>query len=165
MKNRKTLIVAVILVAVLCIGVGFATVNDTLKVEGSATVAANETEFDNQISFKSAEATTAPAKDTAVLSENNDTVTINCTSLVKKGDSATFTFVAQNTGDLNAAVAVVLSEIANNEGYFSVEHTAGANFDLNASGEKEFTVTITLLQTPAKEKTATFTLSLTAEAN
>ena len=61
MKNRRTVVVAFLLVAVMLLGIGYAALTDTLTIIGNAHVdldTANKT-FDERIYFSAAEATSS----------------------------------------------------------------------------------------------------------
>jgi len=78
MKNRRTLIVVFMLVACMCIGVGFAAISQTLNIAGTGSISASAAEdlFDGQVYFTG-------AKDP-----------VNCTADIAAGekpDSATIT--------------------------------------------------------------------------
>lgn len=162
MKNRKTVVVAFLLVAAMLMSVGYAALTTTLNITGDAAVAeaaANEA-FNADISFKSAQANATG--DTATTTDGSDIATFDVSSLKGKNDTATFTFVIQNKGDLNATMSAPTITISGaNAGYF----TAVGSFDttnLAAGGTVTYTVTVTLNNTPTEAISATFAVELTA---
>ena len=85
MKNRKMAIVAFFLVAVLCIGAGYAVLTDILDIQGVANETGNTAEVNTNTPDKA-------------------TFTVN--TLAGKGDKATFTFTIKNENDgIDADVA------------------------------------------------------------
>lgn len=164
MKNRRSILIAAILVVVLCVGIGYAAVNDELTIGGTVRTSANNTAFDEHIYLSDPTVLDEADGNSAQIGDNNDSATFTCT-LTAKDQTARFRFTVNNTGDLNAAVSAAISEIANNNGYFEVTHDVGTSKTVNAGGTLDVTVTVKLLRTPAEAKEATFTVTLTATAN
>ena len=110
MKNRKTIIVAFMLLACMLLGVGYAALTDTLTIAGQANVTTGESsdEFKEDIYFKSANAT---APDTATVLTDNNRASFTVNSLSLDGDTATFTFVIANESEHNATVAITATTI------------------------------------------------------
>lgn len=167
MKNRRMTLVIFLLVAVFCIGSGFAVVSDILDVSGTANVSQGNAEsaFDTHIYFTSAVANRAADGDSASIpSGNNDKATFTVNSLKGQNDTTTFTFTIVNTGDLNATVTPRLSS-NDNEEYFEVtSNWAGAAQDLAAGGEVTYVVTVKLKKTPTDLQTCNINIELLAEA-
>ena len=72
MKNRKFVVVAFLLVAVMLLGVGYAALTDTLIIIGNAHIdldTANKT-FDEKVYFSAAEATSTTGTGAAADVEN-----------------------------------------------------------------------------------------------
>ena len=83
MKNRKTIVVAFLLVAAMLLGVGYAALTDTLTIIGNAHIdvdTANKT-FDEKVYFSDAEATsstgTGTKDDVAAFNDDDATFTAN----------------------------------------------------------------------------------------
>jgi hypothetical protein len=154
--------VAFLLVAAMLLGVGYAALTTTLNITGEATVAeaAAQEAFNEDISFKSAQANAAG--DTAVTTDGSDVAEFTVNSLKGKNDTATFTFVIQNKGDLNATMSAPAITISSaNAGYFTAVGSFNTT-DLAAGGTVTYTVTVTLNNTPTEEISATFAVELTA---
>lgn len=166
MKNKRTVIGVFFLVAVLCLGVGYAVVTDILDIQGVANVSATEAEkaFDQDVYFATAVANVAG--DTAsVNADNNDKATFTVNSLKGKDDTATFTFTIQNDGDLTANILPKLASNTNSE-YFEVKSDwNGVARDLAGGGATEtYTVTVKLLKTPTATVGTSISIELTATA-
>lgn len=174
MKNRKTVVVAFLLCAVLLLGVGYAALTDTLDITGSADVnqSAAEEAFNEDIYFSAAVANPATGEQTtpntaSVNADNNDKASFTVKSLQGAGDTATFTFTIVNEGDVDATVTPKLNATLGNTNteYFSLTSDwNGASQTLAAGGSITYTVTIELLKTPTETIAGSFLVELTATA-
>ncbi|MBO5270056.1 MAG: hypothetical protein J6B77_04670, partial [Clostridia bacterium] len=90
MKNRKTVVVAFLLLAVMLLGVGYAALTDVLDITGSADVnqSAAEEAFNEDIFFSAAVANDA-GNTASVNADNNDKASFTANNLKGKGDKAT----------------------------------------------------------------------------
>lgn len=108
MKNRRTTLIVFVLIAALCVGIGYAALSDTLTVSGTAHYGQNE--LDQAVYFSAAtnngstlvnpgnhilanNATIAPVTGTSFVSKNVDELVISVPvdNLFDPGDSITFT--------------------------------------------------------------------------
>lgn len=170
MRNRKTVITAFILVAVMLMAVGFAAMSDDLNITGTAGIALEhaETAFAEDIYFT--KAVMSADKGTAVIGadangEANDKITITVAdgALKGKGDSVLCAVEITNAGDVDAWVKLDSASASNSE-YFQVTTSWGATSiqALAAGTSVDITVTITCIKTPQTEVTTTFDLGFTA---
>jgi uncharacterized repeat protein (TIGR01451 family) len=172
MKNRKTVVVAFLLVAVMLMGVGYAALTDVLDITGSADVnqSAAEEAFNEDVYFSAAEAenpTPAPEKPNtaSVNADNKDKASFTANTLKGKGDKATFTFTIKNDGDVAATVTPKLNATLGNTlpEYFSITSDwDGATKTLAAGGSLTYTVTVELIKTPTETISGSFLIELTA---
>lgn len=163
MKNRKTVVVAFLLVAVMLLGVGYAALTDILTINGSAEVSqkAAEDAFNEDIYFSDAVANEVDNQ-ASVDDADNDKASFAANTLKGQGDTATFTFTINNAGDVAATVTPVL-ESNDPEGYFTVTNDwADAAKDLAAGGEITYTITVELIKTPTETIRGSFQVDLTA---
>ena len=166
MKQRKTVIVAFLLAAVLLLGVGYAALSDTLDITGSADVnqSAAEEAFNEDIYFSAAVANET-GNTASVNADNKDKASFTANTLKGKGDKVTFTFTIKNDGDVAAEVTPKLNATLGNTNpeYFSLTSDwGGATKTLAANGELTYTVTIELLKTPTETIAGSFLVELTA---
>ena len=170
MKNRKTVVVAFLLIAVMLLGVGYAALTDVLDITGSADVnqSAAEESFNEDIHFTAAVANEA-GNTASVNADNNDKASFTANTLKGKGDKATFTFTITNAGDVDAVITPAISSNTNST-YFKitsdwmVEGVSTAK-DLPANtAELTYTVTVELLQTPTETISGSFVIELTAKS-
>lgn len=166
MKNRKTVVVAFLLVAVMLLGVGYAALTDVLDITGTADVnqSAAEESFNEDIHFSAAKAN-EDGNTASVNADNNDKASFTAKTLKGKGDKATFTFTIKNAGDLDATVTPVLNASLGNTQpeYFTVTSDwAGQSKDLAAGAEITYTITVELIKTPTETISGSFLVELTA---
>lgn len=161
MKNRRIVVVAILLVAVLCLGVGYAALTDSITATGTVNITA--TGFVLQWEEDNTSEITATANDDSL------TFTIDATKLVKEGDSAIIKAKVKNasTESFSAKITdVTVNQSASYSGYYDVDFTGIVVGEEIALGEsKEVTITVTLTQMPVEDITNdTFTIVIDAEA-
>lgn len=165
MKNRKTIVVAFLLVAVMLMSVGYAALTDVLDITGSADVnkSAAEDAYNADIYFTAAVAN--ETGNTASLNpDNNDKASFTANTLKGKDDTATFTFTIKNEGDLDALVTPSISSNTN-EQYFAISSDWNRQAKTLTAGQSlTYTVTVTLLETPTDTISGSFIIELTAVA-
>ena len=166
MKNRKNVVVAFLLVAVMLLSVGYAALTDVLDITGSADVnqSAAEEAFNEDIYFSAAVANET-GNTASVNQDNKDKASFTANTLKGKDDTVTFTFTIQNDGDVAADVTPTLNAAAGNTKPEFFEITSdwdGATKALNAGGSLTYTVTVKLLQTPTETISGSFLIELTA---
>lgn len=179
MRNRKTVIVAFMLVVCMILAVGFANLTDSLEISGTAEITKNAAEaaFDADVYFTDAVAITN-GNTTSINSDNNDKVSFTASSLAAAGDTAVFKYEVSNFNDLKAVIKATdidanVTTFTDDEGnvttadasIFKIEYqwdktTIDA---VNAGGDPGVayvTVTVTLLETPEVYTKGTFTLTI-----
>lgn len=178
MKQKRTYITLLLVVALLVLGIAYATIQgDELKITGTATSAVATGEVDVQ--FVSVTPTSGEGITTygAIDSTDPDKATFVVGDLAKAGDSKTVTFTIENKTE--NAVPVTLGEpsiICNNAEYYEVSYAYG-KIDLSAhdaTGDDDSTtlaITVKLLKTITTEDSAaaanannTITITLNATA-
>ena len=172
MKNRKTIIVAFLLVAALCLGIGYAAINDTLTINGVANISTDAaiTEFDEDIYFTGV-TNNSDCIATVVDGEGNVVneyetaksdlakIEINNT-LGVQGDTATATFKVKNAGNSTATVAVTAPGSDN----FATK-TDKVSYSIAAGEEIDITITITLRYTVDTESITNEAFVITLSAS
>ena len=167
MRNRKNVIVAFVLVAVMLMAVGYAALTDILDITGSADVnqSAAEEAFNEDIYFVSAVAN-EPGNTASVNADNNDKASFSANTLKGKGDKVTFTFEITNDGDVDAVVTPKISSNTNSE-YFLITSDwmvegVSTPKNLAAGSQLSYTVTVELRETPTVTIGGSFVIELTA---
>ena len=166
MKNRKSIVVAFLLVAVMLLGVGYAALTDILDITGSADInqSAAEEAFNEDVYFAGAVAN-QEGNTASVNTDNNDKASFTAKTLKGKDDVVTFTFTIKNDGDVAATVTPTLNPTQGNTKpeYFDITSDwDGASKTLAAGASLTYTVTVKLLQTPTETIGASFLIELTA---
>ena len=158
MKTRRLAIIALALVTVMTLGVGYAALSDTLAVNGTATLSHAEAEeqFDVEVYFSAVGATTSCVA--AIDGSDNDVATITITDgLAVVGDKATATFTITN----DSAGSVTLTPAHNSSTNFDVA-TDAATYTIQAGQTADITVTVTLKSTVNADISETFNVSFSA---
>lgn len=180
MKQKRTYITLLLVVALLVLGIAYATIQgDELEITGTATsdIASGEVDVEFvSVTPASGEGTTYGEID----SRDPDKATFVVGDLAKAGDSKTVTFTIENKTE--NAVPVTLGEpsiVCNNAEYYEVSYAYGktALSAYNATGDDDSTtlaITVKLLKTITTEdsktsananNTITITLNATAATN
>lgn len=170
MKNRKIVVVAFLLIAVLLLGVGYAALTDTLDITGSADVNVSdlEKEFEEDIYFSAAVANEGAPNTASINADNNDKASFSAKSLIKKGDKATFTFTITNDSDHTVTVTPKLNATMGNTNteYFSIESDwAGAAKTVAPHSTITYTLTVELEKDPTQAVSGSFLIELVAVAD
>ena len=174
MKNKKKVVVAFLLVAVMLLGVGYAALTDTLTIIGNAHIdidTANKT-FDEKVYFSASEATsttgTGSTADTA--SHTADDATFTANKLATVGQQSVFTFTITNDSNVDAVISVAATKLSgaanpsnSNTDKFTVEYSYpdGMNIAKNG-GTIDVVVTVTVKEPVTSATSATFGIELTA---
>lgn len=174
MKNRKFVVVAFLLVAVLLLGVGYAALTDTLTIIGNAHIDLDQANitFDEKVYFSAAAATSTTGTGTVddVASYTADDATFTANKLATVGQQSVFTFTIKNDSNVDAVISVnptKLSGAANpsnsNTEKFTVEYTypQGTTIAKNG-GTITVVVTVTVKEPVTAATSATFGIELTA---
>lgn len=165
MKNRKTIVVAFLLSAVMLMSVGYAALTDVLDITGSADVnqAAAEDSFNEDIKFTGALANET-GNTASVNADNEDKASFTANTLKGANDTATFTFTIANDGDLNAMVTPKISSNTNEDFFEITSDWDGTTKELKAGESLTYTVTLKLTDTPTATISGSFIIELTAVA-
>lgn len=174
MKNRKTVVIAFLVVAAMILGVGYAALTDTLSIIGNAHIdidSANKT-FDEKIYFSAAEATSSTGTGTTadVASYTPDDATYTANKLATVGEKSVFTFTITNDSNVDADVTVAstkLSGVENpsntNVDKFTVDYAYPDGMTIAKNGGTiTVVVTVTVKEPITSATSATFGIELTA---
>ena len=168
MKNRKTVVVAFLLVAVMLMGVGYASLTDTLTLIGNATIDLTQagTNYDAKVYWSAAtivNTTNTSTKD-EVGGVGTDDATFRLHSLATMGDKAVLKFTITNESNVPVEITVAEPTITGaNLEKFSCGYTySRADKIIPAGGTMDVTVTVTVSAPVTEAATATFSISYTA---
>ena len=160
MKNRRLAVVAILLVAVLCVGVGYAAWNDTINATGTI-------EYDPSFNITWGEITngTATVDNVAGTGTDNLTFTVDTTDWALN-EAKTFTIVVNGDSKYGAENIEVQSLVTTNvDAYYDVSAEVTGDTEIPAGGTTTVTVTITMTAYPLAdaEYAQTFTFSVYAD--
>ena len=178
MKNRKTVVIAFLLCACLVVGIGYATLNDELNINGTGLLSktAADAEFEKDVYFSEV---VSRENCTAVISASdtsNDTVIITIddttSKMAVKGDKATIVLKVANASLDVVNVTVTPNNVP--EGYFTISCDK-ATFSIDAGTEgpdgtvtpstTQITATVTLNKAVDENLTSQEAFNLTLIAN
>lgn len=160
MKNRRQILVAFMLCAVMLLGIGYAALSDVLDITGTAELTAGNAgnAFDGDVYFESGEAldyqsTSKP--DTVELSADKDNALFFANNLAAKGDQAQFKFIIKNDSALEVTVTPSLTVVGDEtaletaDKWFNVHsNLRGQATTIAAGGSFEYIITVDLKDTP-----------------
>ena len=161
MKNRKKMITTALLVLVLLLGVGYATVSSVnLNINGSAKAGSKELQvfYDGTNSGTSAKVTaiSSPVK------TREATFTVESMTL---DETVTMTFEVKNyETDVNATLAAPSVTQNTNGDYFQVT-TSCDKTTLNAGDTATITVNVKLIKTPVTDEAGSTTVTVAMVAS
>ena len=161
MKNRKKMITTALIVLVLLLGVGYATVSSvSLNINGTAKAESKELQvfYDGVNSGTSAKVTaiSSPVK-TREATFTVESMTLN--------ETVTMTFEVKNyETDVNATLAAPSVTQNTNEEYFQVT-TSCDKTTLNAGDTATITVNVKLIKTPVTDEAGSTTVTVEMAAS
>jgi len=184
MKKRRTLIISLLLVAALCMGIGYAELAGELKINGNASVTAadvtliwsesNAVATAADITTDTRQAEFEGSVDAGDPGESE--ITIRATGFRDKDDTVVFTLTAQNNGNVPVKLKALKLDGTQELTTANLSAKFGeANIDVEVDGWDEgaileagqtTTVIITMTLNATRETTASvdFTLVATGEA-
>ena len=159
MKNRRIVVVALMLVAVLCVGVGYAALNDTINFTGKVSYTAE---------FPIVWGTVTDSESILTNSEGTDTDTFTVsmdTTEWTVSQTKTFTITVKNNSRYTAENVTVsaVTDTAVAANYTVTAELTGAN-TIVAGGTSTVTVKVTMNSYPTDTvENAEFTFTVTAD--
>jgi len=186
MKNRKTVVVAFMLCAVMLLGVGYAAFTDTLTVTGTivADLKQAEVNYDANVYFSDvkflASSSTGDKTQDSVGGAGTDDATFGIHSLAVLGEHAQVQLTIQNDSNVPVTVTMPekrLSETDNNTNtnpsIFEIEYTYNGtkinvnttNITVPSKGSVDIIATVTVIGPITVQTGATFGLDLKVTTN
>ena len=161
MKNRKKMITTALIVLVLLLGVGYATVSSVnLNINGSAKAETKEL----QVFYDGTNSGTSD-KVTAISSPENTRAATFTVENMTLNETVTMTFEVKNyETDVNATLAAPSVTQNTNEEYFQVT-TSCDKTTLNAGGTATITVNVKLIKTPVTDEAGSTTVTVAMAAS
>lgn len=176
MKQKRTFVTLVLIIAILCLGIAYASVLDIdLLINGTATATPDAANFVVHFS-KDVEAEVATLFNdnitaTSEYNENYEVVTLTCANFAAASDAVTVTYTVENNSpELMAYIAGSFEDASDD--LFTVnavwldaddnEIDLATAQEVDAGGISRLAVTVSLDETVTEEVTGSFTVSLTA---
>ena len=161
MKNRKKMITTALIVLVLLLGVGYATVSSVnLNINGSAKAGSKEL----QVFYDGTNSGTS-AKVTAISSPANTRAATFTVENMTLNETVTMTFEVKNyETDVNATLAAPSVTQNTNGDYFQVT-TSCDKTTLNAGDTATITVNVKLIKTPVTAEAGSTTVTVEMAAS
>ena len=161
MKNRKKMITTALIVLVLLLGVGYATVSSVnLNINGSAKAGSKEL----QVFYDGTNSGTSD-KVTAISSPVNTRAATFTVENMTLNETVTMTFEVKNyETDVNATLAAPSVTQNTNEEYFQVT-TSCDKTTLNAGDTATITVNVKLIKTPVTDEAGSTTVTVAMSAS
>ena len=161
MKNRKKMITTALIVLVLLLGVGYATVSSVnLNINGSAKAGSKEL----QVFYDGTNSGTSD-KVTAISSPVNTRAATFTVENMTLNETVTMTFEVKNyETDVNATLAAPSVTQNANRDYFQVT-TSCDKTTLNAGETATITVNVKLIKTPVSEEAGSTTVTVEMAAS
>ena len=161
MKNRKKMITTALIVLVLLLGVGYATVSSvSLNINGTANAETKEL----QVFYDGTNSGTS-AKVTAISSPANTRAATFTVENMTLNETVTMTFEVKNyETDVNATLAAPSVTQNANRDYFQVT-TSCDKTTLNAGDTATITVNVKLIKTPVTDETGSTTVTVAMAAS
>ena len=157
MKNRKKMITTALIVLVLLLGVGYATVSSvSLNINGTANAESKEL----QVFYDGVNSGTVSGKVTAISSPVKTRAATFTVENMTLDETVTMTFEVKNyETDVNATLAAPSVTQNTNEEYFQVT-TSCDKTTLNAGDTATITVNVKLIKTPVTEEAGSTTVTV-----
>ena len=177
MKNRRRVIALFVLLCVMCLSVGYASLSDTLWIGGSATASYEDVQkrFDENIYFHSAMLENAHMNCgvcEAFVTSDPDVAEMQVGGFGAMGDSVQAVFIINNDNadvDAEFAIPTIMIDGMPTSEYFHVETDWMSSRIVGAGENTTIKVTVTLIKTPSRLSvgetvSANFTVVLDAAA-
>ena len=152
MKKRRTLIICLLLVAALCLGIGYASVTDLLDI---STIVESDAQgmiedFDGDVYFSNITGATGKAEQSKLLGDKADNATFIVSGLSADGETVSVTYTIQNDYDSTVWVSLVTDTGASND-YLEVTHDLVVNTEIASGDSIDVTVTARVKATTSQD--------------
>ena len=175
MRNRKSAIVAFMLVVCMLLAVGYAALSDDLYINGSAAIDADDSQevFQEDVYFIKALSGSLCTAEVDATDNDKGTITVNVGALKGYGDEVAATFTIKNDSDLAVTIAkpTIGNGITLNGGtdpeigkYFDVYVDWSQDRTIPAGGTLDVPVTIKVIKTPDADQSLEFEIKLVANS-
>lgn len=174
MKKSRTLIIALLLVATLCVGIGYAGFSSRMAINGEAILPGVQ---ESEVVFTDAEKTAGEDYVTlTVRGQDSNSLTVNVSGFKFVGDSITVVATIENPHAFEVTIGTPVVKFIEQAGtqvdtsdYFTVEvddapTSIGAATDAETPATETLTFTVTATDITASATTQNFVISFIASA-
>ena len=165
MKNRKTIVVAFMLCAVMLLGVGYAVLTDTLNILGDAEVSqANaENAFDEEVYFSAA--SEGEGYRAWITTGNDDKAEFEVTGLGGEGDYVDITYTIQNDNDFAVSVLIdpTNTQTTNTTFFTCTSNKGNEAFTIEANSSETVVIRVSMIATPTLAENQTVSCVFSVE--
>ena len=152
MKNRRFVIVAFMLVAVLTMSIGFAAYSTTLAIHGTTAVSAEAIEFTEKVIFIDAESSNV-AYGTAAVADDGKSASFAVTGMTERNETVQFTYTIENTSDYDVSIEITTHPTPAKASKCTVTTSLGSNIipknsTITATVSVVMNETVTTVQNP-----------------
>ena len=144
MKNRKIVVIAFMLAAILTIGIGYAAYSTTLAIHGTTAVSAEALEFTKDVQF-TAVTSSNEAFGTATVGDGQ-TATFTVDGMTQYNDRVQFTYTITNASDYDVTIDISTHPTPASTSKCTVTTALSAN-TITAGDSITATVTVVLNET------------------
>lgn len=175
MKQKRTFVTLLLVIALLCLGIGYALIAEqTLTITGSAESTTSDDNFLVRFA-KEGESYVAPtktgnasAKVTEAIVTNDTTASFKIQGLTTEGETATITYTIENASPAAVEANIDVNLDYDNKTWFTAS-VDKESISLDQNGKTTVAITVTLNDTPATDleaaaATDVFTVTLVANA-
>ncbi len=163
MKKRRTLIIALLLVAALCLGIGYAAVTDVLDITGVVEADAKDMEdaLDGDVYFSAIDNSDPKAALSELVGGSpTDNATFMVSGLATPGETVSVTYTITSDYEQDVWVSLITPSNPSNE-FISVEYTGvDVGTKMSQGDEIEVIVTATLLKATNENVSLNYGLQL-----
>ena len=156
MKNRKTIVVAFLLVAAMLLGVGYAALTDTLTMDGRVTIDMNQAgvNFDAKVYWSDAE----------IVLTSSDDINFNLHSLATKDDVVNMVATIQNDSNVPVKINMNTPTTGEDADKFSCTYTPSIeSWVIPSGGSMDIIIVVKVVQPVTSAATASFGVSFGVE--
>ena len=171
MKQKRTFITLLLIIALLCLGIAYAAItSQNLKVTGSVEATTSDNNFD--VKFTGTPTTDGAGNVEATIDTTADstgrTATIKVTGLTTAEQTATATYTITNASPADLSANLTSNVAHDNDAWFEVTQDL-ADTSIDKGDSTTITLTVKLLKTPATaddlaQAKDSITLTIGAEA-
>ena len=161
MKKRRTLIISLLLVAALCLGIGYASVTDILDISGivEANGSGMAEDFDGDVYFSAISGNTGKASESRLIGDKSDNASFHVDGLSALDETVSVTYTIQNDYSSSVWVSLITPSNDSND-YLEITHDLTLYEEIPAGGSIDVTVTARVKHTTSADTSLNYALQI-----